>query len=81
MKRDDFHYEEMRDRRIADIANRLYDADVNDLPADDVAGRKWLWNECEVEAIKQVEQIEKQREEQSLEARILNWLWERGRLS
>lgn len=78
MKRD---YEEMRDEAIAKIANRLYDAEraQMDQPSDDDLACAWI--DCETAAIKQVEQIEKRREEESIETRILNWLWACGRLA
>lgn len=78
MKRD---YEEMRDEAIAKIANRLYDAEraQMDQPSGDDLACAWI--DCETAAVKQVEQIEKRREEESIEARALRWLFDRGVLA
>lgn len=73
-----FDYEEARDRAISDIANRLFDTGLATMDKPDEDDLKWLWIECETDAIKQVEAIEKRREEMSVEDRAMRWLWNRG---
>lgn len=78
MDRFDFDEEAARDRVIGDITQRLVQAELDRADPEEELCMDWLYNECEVEAIKQVERMEQNRAESRDDNRIARFEFDRA---